>query len=291
MLDAQSDGERLRRHRHPAGSKHRVGVAGTVAHGEHGDADGDAAVAVDDQASQYAAVDLDIGDLALELYRPAGGDDPPPQGGHDRPQLIGAHVGLVQIFYLRRRPGGHQRVQHLAGARIVHPGGQLAVGERAGSAFAELDVRHRIELACPPEAGHVARPCLHVAAALQQDGPVAVLGQRQGGEQAGRTGAHHHRRIIEWPMAGHDRRLRLLGAHGDVAVAGQPGQHLALADIHRYVKCVHEGDIRLAAGINRPPDNRHRRHASGRQAKASCRQKRQRAVVVDRNPEIGYSQQ
>ena len=81
----------------------------------------------------------------------------------DADQAEGADVRLGDPGDLLRRAGADELVEHLARqvARIGDLPPELAVGERAGAAFAELDVRFRVEDAAPPQAPGVAGPLAH----------------------------------------------------------------------------------------------------------------------------------
>ncbi len=112
-----------------------------------------------------------------------------------RLQAIGADVGLVQVEDLLRGAGRHQLLQHLAAPGVADQGRQLAVRERPGTALAELDIALSVQLAAVPEGRHLPPPGFHVLSPLQEQRPVAHLGQHQPGEQAGWTHTGNHRRV------------------------------------------------------------------------------------------------
>ena len=70
---------------------------------------------------------------------------------------------------------------------------ELAVGERARAALAELHVRLRVEDLLAPQPERVDRALAHRLAALEDDRPEPHLRQHQPGEQAARAGADHDR--------------------------------------------------------------------------------------------------
>ena len=78
-------------------------------------------------------------------------------------------------------------------ARVLDLAVELAVGEGAGAAFAELHVRLRVEHALAPQAPGVLGALAHCLAALQDDRPEAHLRQHQAGEEAARPEADDHR--------------------------------------------------------------------------------------------------
>ena len=90
-----------------------------------------------------------------------------------------------------RRAGFDEFGQHLAGqvAGVLDLAVELAVGECAGAAFAELHVGFRVEHAAAPQAPGVLGALAHHLAAFEDDRPKTHLRQDQGGEQAARAGA------------------------------------------------------------------------------------------------------
>ena len=67
-------------------------------------------------------------------------------------------------------------------AQVLCAGVQLAVGKRAGAAFAELHIGLKIQRSAAPEPLHILSALLYASAALEQDGPSAAAGQHQGGK-------------------------------------------------------------------------------------------------------------
>ena len=99
-------------------------------------------------------------------------------------QAEGADVRLGDVADLLGRAGADELVDHLARqvARVADLAPELAVGEGAGAALAELHVRFRIEDAAPPQAPGVlacarARPCR--ARGRSAAGPSAPAAARQ----------------------------------------------------------------------------------------------------------------
>jgi hypothetical protein len=74
---------------------------------------------------------------------------------------------------------------------------ELAVGEGAGAAFAELHVGFGVEGVLAPQAPGVLGALAHGLAALEHDGPEAHLGQHQRGEDAAGAEADDHRAVAE----------------------------------------------------------------------------------------------
>ena len=140
--------------------------------------------------------------------------------------------------------------QHLAAeeARVLDLAVELAIGERAGAAFAELDVGFGIEHASAPEAPGVFRSLAHDLAALQQDRGEAHLGEDQGGEQAAWAGADDDwakggaLRCVAEVAVGHVRR------RADVLVGLETGEDGGLV-AHVEVEGVDELDRRALACV------------------------------------------
>ena len=103
--------------------------------------------------------------------------------------------GLATQAISSGAPARDELVDHLARqvARVADLAPQLAVGERAGAAFAELHVRFGIEDAAPPQAPGVARALAHRAAALEDERAKPHLRQQQRGEDAAGAEADHDR--------------------------------------------------------------------------------------------------
>ena len=91
--------------------------------------------------------ELEVRDLRAEADRAAEADDFLADVAHDVAQDVRADVRLVQVEDLRRRPRRNECLEHIAHVRIADARRELAVGERARPAFAELDIRLGVERA------------------------------------------------------------------------------------------------------------------------------------------------
>ena len=153
MLDADADGKRLGLDMDAARVQHLEGRPGAVADRQD-DMVGleEAAVrqvkAAQALASAGQAVERDVVDPRLPAVFAAQLLDLPAQAlDHgDQPEGADMRVGFPQDVVGRAR--GDELFQHLAAeeARVLDPAIELAVGERARAAFAELDVGFGIEL-------------------------------------------------------------------------------------------------------------------------------------------------
>ena len=168
-------------------------------------------------------------------------------------QLVRADMRLGIHQDLLRRAEAHERAQDVLAARVLGAGVQLAVGERACAALAELDVGGRLEcgLAVFPVRLHVARARVHVLTAFEHDGACAGLRQRQRGEQAGRTETHD-----DGPEGGHSAQLRdgrrRIG-DGEPALAGRKAGADALFILRipeRHVKGDDKADVVLLSRVD-----------------------------------------
>ncbi len=264
MLDPKADRERLGVEVNATRVQHLEGVAGAVAGRENDVLGGDRfgrRAGRDREAAQGAGFDLEIDDPAAEPDLAAEALD---LGAHlldHADQAEGADVRLGDEADLFRRAGADEFVEHLARemARIADLAPELAVGERAGAAFAELHVRFGVEHAAAPQAPGVLGALAYRAAALENERLEAHLGQDEGGEDAARAEADDDR---PRPSAGREvgRRLRdqaIAGVGGgpDVAVAGVPREHgVGAHDV--AVDGVDEDDRRLLARVVAAPEDR-----------------------------------
>ena len=104
-------------------------------------------------------------------------------------ELIRADVRLCVDENVMRRAETDESAQNMFAARVFRAGVELAVGERARAALAELHVGRRGESLCTarPVSVNVAGADIHILTALKHDGACACFGQRQRGEQPGRA--------------------------------------------------------------------------------------------------------
>jgi hypothetical protein len=88
-------------------------------------------------------------------------------------------VRFADVEDFRRRARLDELFQHLAAVklRVLDLAVQLAVGEGAGAAFAELDVRFRVQRVLAPQAPGVLGAFAHGLAALEDDWLEAHLGE------------------------------------------------------------------------------------------------------------------
>ena len=154
-----------------------------------------AAPTADGEAAHRAAVDAQVDDARAEADLAA---EPLDLVAHvldhaDQPER--ADVRLGDVADLLGRAGADELVDHLARqvARVADLAPELAVGEGAGAALAELHVRLRIEDAAPPQAPGVLGALAHGLAALEDDRPEAHLREEERGEDAARAEADHDR--------------------------------------------------------------------------------------------------
>ena len=153
----------------------------------------------------------------------------------------------------RRRARFHELGQHLAVeiSRVLDPAVELAVGERPGAAFTELDVGFGVEHAAPPQVPRVLGPLAHDLAAIEDDRPESHLRQDQPGEQSARSRADDHRPLC--PL-GCLRDEFIAGVRGllDVAVLAKAREDRALI-LHVHVDRIDQLDVGLVARIVRAP--------------------------------------
>ena len=235
MLDPEADRERLGLDIHAALVQHLERVARAVADRQHQVAGGDPLAAGEHHAAHLAAgavaLDVDVDDLAREAVFAAQRDDVLAHLLDHLDQPEGADVRLADIHDFLGRAGLDELGQHLAAVvfRVLDLAIQLAVRKGAGAAFAELDVRLRIEFALAPEAEGVDGAFAHHLAALEDQRAQAHLGQDQRGEQAARAGADDDRALVGVValqlLAAGDEFVAGVGRRHDVGVVLEAGQH------------------------------------------------------------------
>ena len=109
----------------------------------------------------------------------------------DGDQAERADMGFAGGEDFLRRAGFDELGEQFAGemAGVLDAGVELAVGEGAGAALAELDVGFGVEDAAAPQAPGVAGAFADQFAAFEDERPKTHLGQGQGGQQAAGAGA------------------------------------------------------------------------------------------------------
>jgi|GEM_PF-4971519 len=230
MLDAETDGKRLGFDMHALAMQHTEGVAGAVTQGQHYMAAAKCLAIGQHHAFELAIVDHEIGDPGLEAYLAAEGDDFLAHRGNHAGKAEGADMRLADVHDLFRRAGADEFVHHLAGVelRILDLAVELAVGEQAGTAFAELHVGFRRQGLLAPQRPGVLGAAAHILAALQHDGLEAHLCQQQRGEQPTGAEAYHQRPLgqIRWSLT--DRVVAGIRRRAHVVVVGKARQDCRL---------------------------------------------------------------
>jgi hypothetical protein len=125
-------------------------------------------------------------------------------------QFEGADVRVCGIQNVGGGAGIDELVHHLAAqvARVFDLAVELAVAERACTAFAKLHIALGVEHLFAPQAPSVFRALSHGFAPLEHDGFETHLRQGQRRKHAARPKAHHHRALaflfakMGWRLAG-----------------------------------------------------------------------------------------
>ena len=182
----------------PACVQHLEGVARAVAERQNDVAGGDFLAARQRHAAHAAACSMcrPVTRLWKRISPPSDSISRAHVLDHaDQPEGADVRLGDVEDFL--RRAGLDEFGQHLAAevARVLDLAVELAVGEGAGAAFAELHVRFRVEHVVAPQSPGVLGAFAHRLAALQHDRPEAHLRQDQRGEDAGRAEADDDRAL------------------------------------------------------------------------------------------------
>ena len=148
--------------------------------------------------------------------------------------------GLLTNRISGGRAGAHELVHHLAAVelRILDLAVELAVGEQARPALAELHVGFGREDVLAPQRPGVLRAPAHVAAALEHDGLEPHLRQQQRGKQPAGAEADH-----EGPLASSSAgalRNRVIGGVGrdaDLAILREALEHRGLVGAPSHRRC------------------------------------------------------
>ena len=112
-------------------------------------------------------------------------------GFHNIHELVGANVRLAFPKDFFRGARLRENMQHVAATRILDVRGELAVGECARAALAELHVRFGVQSAAFFEGVDGSHARIDVFAALKHDGRRARFRQGPRREQARRAHTHH----------------------------------------------------------------------------------------------------
>ena len=127
-----------------------------------------------------------------EAHLAAAVDDLAPEILHDLDEHVRADVGLGVVGDVLRRAVRRELREHEADARVVRAGVELAVGERARAALAELHVALRVERPARAKRRDLRTARLRVRPALEHDGPCACAREQQRCEHPRRAEAHDH---------------------------------------------------------------------------------------------------
>ena len=127
-----------------------------------------------------------------EAHLAAARNDLTPEALHDLDEHVRADVGLGVIGDVLRRAVRRELREHEADARVVRAGVELAVGERARAALAELHVALRVERAARAKRRDLRTARLRVRPTLEHDGVCARARKQQRGKHPRRAEAHDH---------------------------------------------------------------------------------------------------
>ena len=195
MLDADADGEGFALHGDAGSVEEGKGVSGGVAGRQYEGISGEVVGALwagDGETGQAAGLLAETGELVAEADIAAQANQLQPDVPHHLAEDVGAHMRAEGMGDVLRCAHLNKGVQYRANAGVMSAGSQLAVGECACTALAELDVGGGVQLTGAPELLYFFRPFLHRCPSLQDDGGDAVPSQIQGGKQTGWPHAHHH---------------------------------------------------------------------------------------------------
>lgn len=127
-----------------------------------------------------------------EAHLAAAHDDLAPEALHDLDEHVRADVGLGVISNVLRRAVRRKLREHEADARVVRAGVELAVGEGARAALAELHVALGVERAARAKRGDLRAARPGVRPALEHDGSCTRARKQERGKHPRRAEAHDH---------------------------------------------------------------------------------------------------
>ena len=292
MLDAQADGERLGLDIDAARVQHLEGIARAVADGEDDVAGRDAAAVLADHRTNLAIpAEFEIGDFGPEAVFAAQRLDGGTQMFDHGDEAEGADMGLGDGEDFRRRASAHKLGENLAAemAGVLDAAVELAVGEGAGAALAELHVGFRVEQTFAPQVPRVFGALADGFAAIEDDRAEPHLGEHQGGEQAAGSGADHHR---AWGIGGGagDEAVGHVRRGKQAMVARETGQGGGLV-AQRDVDGVDQRDRRFAPGVPGAAGHLERQQIAHRQCQPGKDRLRQRGRrMVERQLQFGETQ-
>ena len=194
--------------------QHAEGVTRAVAQGQDHLAAENLLAAVEHHTFELAILDQHIADALLKTHFAAQRFNFFAHGGDHAGEAEGADMWLADVENFLWRAGFDELLQHLAPVMfgVFDLAVQLAVGEGAGTAFAELHVGLGVEHVLAPQAPGVLGALAHFGAAFQHDGLESGLGKDQCGENPARAKADYQRTLCE-----------VLGCHADWFVGGIRG--------------------------------------------------------------------
>ncbi len=175
MLDARADGEGLLHERDAARQKRFERIAGAVADGEHDGLGGQLVSAlrvIIANGGDMAALCSTLVNRAPKCTSPPNFENAHAHGFDHAAELICADVRLCVDENVMRRAETDESAQNMFAARVFRAGVELAVGERARAALAELHVGRRGESlrTARPVSVNVAGADIHILTALSTMG-------------------------------------------------------------------------------------------------------------------------
>ena len=195
--------------------------------------------------------------LLLEANFAAQADDLGAHVLHHFHQLEGADVGFGLGENVRGRARLHEFVEHLAPqvTPVFHLAVQLAVGEGAGAALAELHIGFGLQPALAPQAPGVFGALAHVPAPLQHDGSQAHLRQQQRRQNAAGAEADHQGALLPCSREigtglGHRDITGIRAGHNRGACGRRRQQRFLQRRIECHVQLVDQLDGGFFTGVN-----------------------------------------
>ncbi len=170
-------------------------------------------------------------------------------------QDVRPNMGLGVPKDVARGTGFDERLEDQSMQGVFRPGIELAVGEGAGTAEAELNVAFGVERSGGVEVLDCFGASRGVIPALEQDGTKARLGERERGEEARAARSDDDRAVLAHAVlhgSGEGGVVRTDRAHTLAVAIGEAREQIGLIDfgcqVHEGAQC--EMDVRLLAGVD-----------------------------------------
>ena len=263
MLDAHTNGKRLRLHRNSCLMQQRICIARGVTDPKKDRLRRNPLRIIDPQCRKCTRTQLHIRHLRTKAHLCAHAYEIHAQVLHHGAQDVRPNVRLLQIADFLRRTCADKCLDDLPHARIITACRQLAVRKRPRTTLAKLHIRRRIEHPRLPKTRHVSRASVHVLPAFEHKRCKPRTRKYPCSKDPRRTKAHDNR--TEYTCAHVRDCQRLIGGRGhDLTVPPKAHEYTALI-LHRNIQHIDPCDRSPSSAprIQSLMNNKHPMHSTG----------------------------